>query len=108
MDSTRDAPAPSPSFEQVDELLELTRLLRVQLSRHAALGAWAAPGAAIRFRGLPFSASLDSGSRSAEEDLWCDEPEGGAAQDLGAVPDTEIDDGAITCGAATSRLLEPV
>jgi DNA polymerase len=37
MDSTGDA-APA------DELRELTRLLRTQLRRHVALGAWAAPG----------------------------------------------------------------
>jgi uracil-DNA glycosylase family 4 len=37
MDSTRDD-------EPADDLLDLTRQLRGQLRRHAALGAWAAPG----------------------------------------------------------------
>ena len=38
MDSTDDA-------SEADELLAVTRQLRAQLARHAAHGAWAAPGA---------------------------------------------------------------
>src|ERR1044071_9455724 len=37
---------PAIDDEPIDELLELTRQLRGQLSRHAALGTWAAPGGA--------------------------------------------------------------
>ena len=37
---------PAATDEMLGELLDLTRRLRGQLSRHAALGAWAAPGGA--------------------------------------------------------------
>src|SRR5262249_8739281 len=57
------------SDELLGELLDLTRRLRGQLARHAALGAWAAPGgASARISGADGEAEPEAGSAPGAPD----------------------------------------
>ena len=94
MDSTGDD-------ELAGELYDLTRQLRSQLERHAALGAWAAPGGASARMAVAVDAALAPVAPVASEPVVAsrdaDSREAGVPPDDDAVP-TPADDAAIALG----------
>jgi len=91
---------PIADDEPIAELLELTRQLRGQLSRHAALGAWAAPGGASA-RAAPADDDREAPAASADEPGELDAAMSSAAEagpvDAGAAME---DGGGVASGSA--------
>src|SRR3979409_473649 len=75
---------PAATDEMLGELLDLTRRLRGQLSRHAALGAWAAPGGAG-----PQRAPVEPAPSAEDEGGLAALPESSPAEATGSEPPGE-------------------
>jgi uracil-DNA glycosylase family 4 len=98
--------------ELAGELYALTRQLRGQLLRHAALGAWAAPGNAtarpvIDDRGLPPGGSAAEGRRGLIDDRGLP-PGGSAAEGRRGLIDDEMPAPVVDAPARSARTLTQI